>query len=64
MSNYRVWLKTKGGFYAQYSGHVDVMAESMEQSMQLALEKLRNTSFPDYPREFWQIQRVEFLPNR
>jgi hypothetical protein len=63
MSNYRVWLKTNGGFYAQYNGYVDVIAENMEDSMQRAIEKLKKTSFPDYPREFWKIQRVEFLPH-
>jgi len=62
-SKYRVWLKTVGGFHAQYNGYVDVFAENMEDGVQRAIDRLRNESFPDYPRHFWQVLRVEFLPN-
>lgn len=60
---YRVWLKTVGGFYEQYNGYVDVYAENMEDGVQRAIDRLRDESFPDYPRNYWKVLRVEWLPN-
>jgi hypothetical protein len=52
-------MHTRPGMYAQYSGHVDVLAENDEDARELALDKLKRTSFPDYSRDMWKIDRVE-----
>lgn len=61
MTQYRAYLRTKSGMYAQYDGYVDVVAEDRDQAQEKAIDKLRRTSFPDYSRSMWKIERVEAI---
>ena len=57
--NYRVWLRSTSGIFAQYAGHVDVVADTAEDAKTAALAKLRRTLFPDRDSSMWKIERVE-----
>ena len=59
MNKYKVYLHTKGGFYAQYDGNVEVDANDEESAKEKALDELKRTSFPDYGRDWWQIDEVK-----
>ena len=60
-NNYRVWLRSTPGFYAQYSGKIDVYAESQEDAIDAAFTKLKLGAFPDRNRTMWKVERVEQL---
>lgn len=59
MTNWRVWLRSKAGFYEQYDGYVDVYAQDADDAVQRALQKLRAGSFPDRPSNQWTVERTE-----
>jgi hypothetical protein len=59
MNRYRVWLRSVPGFYEQYDGYVDVVAEDTEDAKRVALRKLKQTSFPDRNASMWRVERVE-----
>lgn len=59
MKDYRVWLRSVPGFYAQYDGYVDVYAEDEEEAVEKALRKLQRESFPDRGRGMWRVEKVE-----
>ena len=59
MNKYRVWLRSRPGFYEQYDGHVDVVADDEDAAPSAAFAKLRSTSFPDRSAATWKIERIE-----
>jgi len=59
MKKYRVWLRSRPGFYAQYDGKVDVMADSEDDAAEKALMKLKRGAFFDRDNSMWKIERVE-----
>jgi hypothetical protein len=56
---YRVYLKSKAGMWARYSGYVDVNAGDERDAEFAAKAKLRRTSFPDRPMDGWITERIE-----
>lgn len=59
MKNYRVWLKSVPGMFAQYDGKVEVRASSEDDAINMALRKLRTGAFPDRTNNMWKIEKVE-----
>lgn len=58
--SYRVFLQSSPSpGSAFYSGHVDVNAENEDDAAERAKDKLKRTSFPDYPRNTWKVLAVE-----
>jgi hypothetical protein len=45
--------------YAQYNGKVDVYADTSDHAVEAAIQKLRNTSFPDRGKDMWIVEKVE-----
>lgn len=60
---FRVWIRSTPGFYAQYDGYVDVVADDAESAGAAALRKLKATAFPDRSSAFWRIEKVEVAAN-
>lgn len=56
---WRVWLRSKPGMYAQYNGKVDVFADTADHAVDAAIQKLKNTTFPDRTRDMWVVEKVE-----
>lgn len=56
---YRVWVRSKPGMYEQHKGRVDVTAFDEDSAVEVALRKLRITSFPDRTADMWIIEKVE-----
>lgn len=56
---YRVWMRSAPGFYEQYSGKVDVFAESEDQAIDRAFQELKRGAFPDRSRNMWRVEKVE-----
>ena len=59
MKKYRVWIKSKAGFVAQYSGKVDVLATDDDDAIDRAMARLKYGAFPDRDRSMWIVERVE-----
>ncbi len=57
---YRVHMRTRGGMYAQYDGHVDVRSDGSDLFMD-AVRQLRRTSFPDYSADMWRMTGSELM---
>jgi hypothetical protein len=47
--------------YAQYSGQIEVVADNVEDAPRLALNKLRQTAFPDRNDSMWRIEKIEVV---
>ncbi len=60
MKRYRVWLRSKPGFYEQYDGKIDVYADSDEQAIDEAFRELKHT-FPERGRSMWKVEKVEVI---
>ena len=58
LSEYRVFLATKPGMYAQYKSYVVVHAEDAESATEKAFKKLKR-EFPDYSQSMWKIVSIE-----
>ncbi len=58
MNKYRVSIASRPGFYEQYSGTVEVSAESEDAAVDAAFRKLKSGSFPDRNREMWKVETV------
>lgn len=58
---YRVWISSKPGFYAQYDGTVNVVADNPSEAISIALKRLRTGSFRDRTDDMWRIDKVECL---
>jgi hypothetical protein len=58
---FRVSIASKSGFYAQYSGDVEVFARSSSEAQEKAFEKLRKGAFPDRSRDMWKVNGIEVL---
>lgn len=61
MKKWRVWLKSRPGFFAQYDGKIDVVAETDDDAVERALDRLKSGAFPDRDRSMWIVERVERL---
>ena len=59
MANWKVWMKSTGGFYEQYRGHVDVVADDHQAAVQRALLKLKTGAFKERDDSMWMIEKVE-----
>lgn len=59
--NFRVWIRSVAGFYAQYDGYVDVYADDIEQAEERAFLKLKRGAFPDRSRDMWNVEKIEVL---
>lgn len=59
LKRYKVWMRTRGGMYAQYDGAVSVWAEDDDQAIERAFRELKRGAFPDYGRDMWKVERVE-----
>ena len=46
---FRVEMRSRPGMWAQYNGHVDVLAPDIDSAFEHAVKKLARTSFPDRP---------------
>lgn len=67
MPTHRVHLKSVPGPYEQYQGVVEVSASvgsSDDELFDLAVTKLRRTSFPDRSKEMWKFVKAEELKHR
>lgn len=58
---FRVWIRSKPGFYAQYDGKVDVFAGDEEEAVSEALRRLRTGAFRDRDDSMWTVEKVERL---
>ena len=58
LSEYRVFLATKPGMYAQYKSYVVVYAEDIESAAEKAFRKVKR-EFPDYSRSMWKVVSIE-----
>jgi hypothetical protein len=56
---YRVWMRSRPGPYAQYDGKVDVTADDDEAAVDAAFDKLKRGAFLDRSRGMWRVERVE-----
>lgn len=61
MQKYRVWLRSRPGFYEQYNGKVDVYAEDVEQAKERAFRELKQGVFPDRNASMWRIEKIEII---
>ncbi len=52
-------MKSTGGFYEQYRGHVDVVADDHQAAVQRALLKLKTGAFKERDDSMWMIEKVE-----
>ena len=59
MKNYKVWLRSKPGMYAQYDGFVEVVAEDSDDAVEKAFAKLKRETFPDRNRGMWYVDMIE-----
>jgi len=66
--SYRVWLRSKPGFFTQYDGYVDVNVatrpadeDAATEIKAAAVRKLRASSFPDRDGSMWTVDRIEVL---
>ncbi len=59
MNNYKVWLSSRPGMYAQYDGAVKVRAENDSDAIEEAFRILKRNSFPDRSRDMWKVDLVE-----
>ena len=59
MKNYKVWLRSRPGFYAQYDGKVEVIAIDEDDAVKKALAKLKRGAFPDRDNSMWKVEKVE-----
>jgi hypothetical protein len=59
MNDYKVWMCSKSGPYAQYDGAVKVRASNDEDAIEEAFRILKRGAFPDRSRDMWRVQRVE-----
>jgi hypothetical protein len=59
MANYKVWMRSKAGFYEQYDGFVDVYAKDDSDAISKALRKLKTGAFPDRNNSMWTVEKVE-----
>ena len=59
MNKYKVWLRSKAGFYEQYNGHVDVVANNDNDAISRAFFKLKTGAFPDRDSSMWRVEKVE-----
>ncbi len=57
--DYKVWLSSRPGMYAQYDGAVNVRAQNDAEAIDEAFRVLKRTSFPDRTRDMWRVERVE-----
>jgi hypothetical protein len=57
----RCQMRTRPGMYAQYDGHVDVVADPSdpEDVFRAAVRRLKATAFPDYPSSAWKMESYE-----
>lgn len=58
-NQYRVYVRSKPGMYAQYDGYVDVWVREDQDIFDQAVRELRRTSFPDRSRDMWRLDRIE-----
>ena len=56
---YKVWLRSIPGPYAQYNGHVEVMALDEEGAETAALSQLKRGCYPDRNNSMWRIEKIE-----
>ena len=61
MNEYRVYIKSVPGFYAQYNGHVDVFADDVGEAVEKALLKLKRGAFKDRSSDMWKIIKIEVV---
>ncbi len=55
---YRIFVRSKPGFYEQYNGYVEVYACDSVDATEKGLDKLQRTSFPDRNRDMWEVEAV------
>jgi len=60
MKKYKIYLRSKPGFYAQYSGALTVVANDEEQAIERAFLRLKTGAFPDRDRSMWIIEKIIF----
>lgn len=58
---YRVWMRSRPGFYAQYDGKVDVCADNEDQAIERAFAELKRGAFPERGPSMWKVDRVEVV---
>ncbi len=58
MNKYRVAIRSRPGFYEQYSGDVEVVAENEDAAVDAAFRKLKSGSFPDRNKDMWKVEEV------
>lgn len=58
---FKVSIKSVPGFYAQYSGDVEVFAKDVDDAVDTALTKLKRGAFQDRTNDMWRVVSVECL---
>lgn len=59
MNKYKVFIRSRPGFYEQYSGTVEVVAEDDDAAVDAAFRKLKAGSFPDRNKDMWKVEQVD-----
>jgi hypothetical protein len=59
---YKVWVRSVPGFYEQYDGYLDVVADTYDEAIDLAFKKLKRGAFSDRSRSMWKVEKVEVEP--
>lgn len=59
MKKYRVWLRSKPGFYEQYSCNLIVISKDENDAIKRALIELKKTTFEDRSSDSWIVEKVE-----
>lgn len=54
-------MHSEPGMWEHYDGHVDVWAESHEDAIERARDKLKAGTFPERSRGSWKVDRVECI---
>jgi len=59
--SYRVWMRSKPGFWERYDGYVDVYAQNEDAAVLAARRKLGGPggTFSDRGFDAWIIEKVE-----
>lgn len=58
MNKYKVFIRSRPGFYEQYSGTVEVTAENEDDAVDAAFRKLKAGAFPDRNKDMWKLEEV------
>jgi hypothetical protein len=58
---WKIEIASTPGFYEQYRGAVTVQADTVEEAIDRAFDRLRRGAFPDRGRSQWKVLKAEVV---